>query len=485
MARIDIAEIHNFVSVFIRESKRVQIELARRKQVISQFVADSDIQGEIGDQAKAYYRDVYYPLIEATKQSLLDAEEVLQRYVSDFQTQVDPSPNAKLDLARMYELQADMRKYENKIEDLKFQVNSTANSMAAIGKNIGLQLGLETAIGKFREEARILENYEQFEATHRNVLRDVLTQLYQVKQSLAQIESGVAFLPTSHLFQAKKIHLGTLAPKKPEKSAKTYDFDAYDKTLYGDYWVLSKNGVTDEDCAGATEAYNESLKNGSVKAQEDTIDFEAEYLKAAMEGYDLLTGESITDAQSFSIISGIIISGIALRGRGKLISATHLSKIKSDLKLKAAKDIEMKTFSKKLMATKPMNSPVPEKWIKKGGSISIDGKGIWSYTNKRGQTVKYPNGYPDFTEYSHPTVKPVTIKVATPKNPQADFKAANLEAKLDKNSVPPVPQLNQPPKGYTWHHHEDGKTMVLVEKGVHRDFTHIGGQSNVNGRNKQ
>ncbi|MBC2163882.1 T7SS effector LXG polymorphic toxin [Listeria booriae] len=485
MARIDIAEIHNFVSVFIRESKRVQTELAQRKQVISQFVADSDIQGEIGDQAKAYYRDVYYPLIEATKQSLLDAEEVLQRYISDFQSQVDPSPNAKLDLARMYELQADMRNYENKIEDLKFQVNSTANSMASIGKNIGLQLGLETAIGQFREEARILENYEQFEATHRNVLRDVLSQLYQVKQSLAQIESGVAFHPTSHLFQAKKIHLGTLAPKQPEKSAKTYDFDAYDKTLYGDYWVLSKNGVTDEDCAGATEAYNESLKNGSVKGQEDTIDFEAEYLKAAMEGYDLLTGESITDAQSFSIISGIIISGIALRGRGKLISATHLSKIKSDLKLKAAKDIEMKTFSKKLMATKPMNSPVPEKWIKKGGSISIDGKGIWSYTNKRGQTVKYPNGYPDFTEYSHPTVKPVTIKVATPKNPQADFKAANLEAKLDKNSVPPVPQLNQPPKGYTWHHHEDGKTMVLVEKGVHRDFTHIGGQSNVNGRNKQ
>ncbi|CAM4046836.1 T7SS effector LXG polymorphic toxin [Listeria booriae] len=477
MARIDIAEIHNFVSVFIRESKRVQTELAQRKQVISQFVADSDIQGEIGDQAKAYYRDVYYPLIDATKQSLLDAEEVLQRYVSDFQSQVDPSPNAKLDLAQMYELQADMRNYENKMEDLEFQVNSIANSMAAIGKNIGLQLGLETAIGKFREEARILENYEQFEATHRNVLRDVLTQLYQVKQSLAQIESGIAFRPTSHLFQAKKIHLGTLAPKKPEKSVKTYDFDAYDKTLCGDYWVLSKNGVTDEDCAGATEAYNESLKTGSVKAQEDTIDFEAEYLKAAMEGYDLLTGESITDAQSFSIISGIIISGIALRGRGKLISVAHLSKIKSDLKLKAAKDIEMKTFSKKLMATKPMNSPVPEKWIKKGGSISIDGKGIWSYTNKRGQTVKYPNGYPDFTEYSHPTVKPVTIKYANPTNRPADYKAANIQAGLDRNSIPPVTSLNKAPSGYTWHHMEDGKSMMLVDMKVHAEFAHKGGIS--------
>ncbi|WP_137657449.1 T7SS effector LXG polymorphic toxin [Listeria newyorkensis] len=152
MARIDIAEIHNFVTVFIAESKRVQMELDHKKTAIGHFLSDSDIQGNIGDQAKAYYRDIYYPLLDGTKTSLIDAEECLKKYISDFHAQVDPSANAKLDLARMYELQADMRKYENKIENLKANVNSTANSMASIGKNIGLQLGMETALGNFEEK---------------------------------------------------------------------------------------------------------------------------------------------------------------------------------------------------------------------------------------------------------------------------------------------------------------------------------------------
>jgi hypothetical protein len=30
---------------------------------------------------------------------------------------------------------------------------------------------------------------------------------------------------------------------------------------------------------------------------------------------------------------------------------------------------------------------------------------------------------------------------------------------------------------YTWHHHQDGKTMQLIKKDVHRDFVHTGGMS--------
>ncbi len=40
-----------------------------------------------------------------------------------------------------------------------------------------------------------------------------------------------------------------------------------------------------------------------------------------------------------------------------------------------------------------------------------------------------------------------------------------------------MPSSNRPPDGYTWHHHEDGKTMVLVEKKVHSEFSHVGGIS--------
>jgi hypothetical protein len=150
---------------------------------------------------------------------------------------------------------------------------------------------------------------------------------------------------------------------------------------------------------------------------------------------------------------------------------------------KKTKQLGLSDFTKEVLETKPMNSPTPEKWFKKGGSISIDENGTWTYTNKIGQSVSYPNGYPDFSPYAHPTVEPVTIKVAKPKNPQLDFKEANVKAGLSKNSDPPVPASNKPPEGYTWHHHEDGKTMILVDEDVHREFRHIGGQSTINGKN--
>ncbi|MFD2131019.1 HNH endonuclease [Pseudogracilibacillus auburnensis] len=139
-------------------------------------------------------------------------------------------------------------------------------------------------------------------------------------------------------------------------------------------------------------------------------------------------------------------------------------------------------FTKEQLATKPSYSPAPDKWTKKGGTVKIDEDGTWVYSNKKGQTVRYPNGYPDFTQYAHPSVKPVQIEIANPTNRPADYKNANLEAGLNKDSNPPVPALDKPPVGYIWHHHQDGKTMILVDKDIYNQFTHTGGVSTVNGK---
>ncbi|WP_141235182.1 T7SS effector LXG polymorphic toxin [Terribacillus saccharophilus] len=136
-------------------------------------------------------------------------------------------------------------------------------------------------------------------------------------------------------------------------------------------------------------------------------------------------------------------------------------------------------FTKEQLATKPSYSPSAEKWLKKGGTVEIDKDGTWIYTNKKGQTVRYPDGYPDFMEYAHPSVKPVEIELAVPTNRPLDYKNANLKAGLDKDTDPPVPAANKAPKGYTWHHHQDGKTMILVKSKIHAEFTHSGGVSNV------
>lgn len=137
----------------------------------------------------------------------------------------------------------------------------------------------------------------------------------------------------------------------------------------------------------------------------------------------------------------------------------------------------------KVKTRKPLQ-PNREKWIKNGGKVDVNKDGTVTYTNKDGQPVTYnKDGYPDFTPYAHPTVEPVEIEVANPTNRPADFKAANEAAKLDKNSNPPVMKPNEPPEGYTWHHHEDGKTMILIDENVHK-MSHTGGVSTVKNNSK-
>lgn len=484
MPRIDIGEVSYFVGQFTRESERLRGALTDYRKAVAKLIADDAIQGEFVTSAKSYYERIHYPIVDTTIACLSEANTILKKYVADYAAQVDDATNSRLDSDRLEALYSEIRRSEDALDDLTHAMESMAGGLN-IGQQIGMKLGLETAMGQIKEEIKILERYLDFENSHINVMDDVLTRMYQVKVGVNEILAGKAFNATTHMYDSSKMQLGWLNHLVPEKKPKkTYNFDDYTKTLEGGYWVLSKNGVTDQESARATIAYNDGLKDGTIKREvEDTdIDFETEYMLAAMEGYNLLTGEPITKAQSFSIISAVLIGAVAMKGRGIKVPRNSLSKIQSDLKIKATKDLEMKNISKKIMATKPMNSPVPEKWLKKGGSISIDSKGTWSYTNKNGQTVRYPNGYPDFKDYRHPNVEPVTIKVASPKNPQADFRAANLEAKLDKNSQPPVPELSKPPIGYTWHHHEDGRTMELVEAKIHKDFRHIGGQSAVNGK---
>ncbi len=81
--------------------------------------------------------------------------------------------------------------------------------------------------------------------------------------------------------------------------------------------------------------------------------------------------------------------------------------------------------------------------------------------------AKYPNGvrftpdgYPDFSPYAIATVK---IRMAG--NRTTDFALANEKANL------------KPPRGYTWHHHQDRITTQLVPSDLHDAVRHTGGVS--------
>lgn len=118
--------------------------------------------------------------------------------------------------------------------------------------------------------------------------------------------------------------------------------------------------------------------------------------------------------------------------------------------------------------TRKPHQPVAKKWLDNGGSIDGKADGTTTYTRTDGVAVTYDkDGFPDFTPYRHPTVKDVQIEFAGsyPKDFAAADKAAGITEKMRDD------------EGYTWHHHQDGKTMQLIKKDVHKDFFHTGGMA--------
>jgi len=82
---------------------------------------------------------------------------------------------------------------------------------------------------------------------------------------------------------------------------------------------------------------------------------------------------------------------------------------------------------------------------------------------------KYPNsvefdkkGFPDFSPYCKPDIQDVQIEYTG--NRSRDFKLANNAAGLERT-----------PEGYTWHHHQDAKTLQLVPTELHDEVRHTGG----------
>jgi hypothetical protein len=76
------------------------------------------------------------------------------------------------------------------------------------------------------------------------------------------------------------------------------------------------------------------------------------------------------------------------------------------------------------------------------------------------------HGFPDFTPYSE-----VNVRVELTGSRYSDEQLANQLA-----------GFNETPSGYSWHHHQDGQTMMLVPTDIHkvRSTPHTGGFATAN-----
>lgn len=114
----------------------------------------------------------------------------------------------------------------------------------------------------------------------------------------------------------------------------------------------------------------------------------------------------------------------------------------------------------------------PRRPVKDVKKVEEHPDGSVTYTksiNGKDVSVTYSKeGYPDFSPYTHPEYsEPVQIEYTG--NRTNDYSAANKALGLKKT-----------PPGYTWHHLEDGKSMILVDKVIHGTkfgFPHTGGFS--------
>lgn len=82
---------------------------------------------------------------------------------------------------------------------------------------------------------------------------------------------------------------------------------------------------------------------------------------------------------------------------------------------------------------------------------------------------KYPDGV-KFTKEGFPDFSPYSSKTVTVDGLQGD-------AYYDFIKANQVTGYKTTPKGFTWHHVEDGTTMMLVPSDLHSTVRHTGGAS--------
>ncbi|EAC5437750.1 LXG domain-containing protein [Listeria monocytogenes] len=329
MSRIDIGEIRDFAFQLRAANQTGRKIIQGVKTTVTNYIEDGSLKGKAVESSKNYYQMTYIPLCDTITEAMNESEERLKRYIQDFHDQVDPSPNAKIDADGLYELGQMIERIESKKEALYQRMNSSTE-----GQMQTYRSQLATA---YKQE-NILEKYLAFEQSH-GAFFDHLTDLVQgIQQTIRELQSNIQFNSQTGGYDLSKLNFGTVSRMRKTlgKASATdttiYDFAAYSKVKQGGMWILSKDGKVD---IKATEAYNTASFNGELPKENNQATEEGELLKATLESLkqnkDPITGQEISKAQSFGILTSLVFGYTTKKYRGKKlsISKSELEKIKN------------------------------------------------------------------------------------------------------------------------------------------------------------
>ncbi|HAC0645880.1 TPA_asm: type II toxin-antitoxin system death-on-curing family toxin [Listeria monocytogenes] len=336
MSRIDIGEIRDFAFQLRAANQTGRKIIQGVKTTVTNYIEDGSLKGKAMEASKNYYQMTYIPLCDTITEAMNESEERLKRYIQDFHDQVDPSPNAKIDADGLYELGQMIDRIESKKEALYQRMNSSTE-----GQMQTYRSQLATA---YKQE-NILEKYLAFEQSH-EAFFDHLTDLVQgIQQAVRELQSNIQFDSQTGGYDLSKLNFATVSRMRKTlgKASATdttiYDFAVYSKVKQGGTWILSKDGKVD---IKATEAYNTASFNGELPKENNQATEEGELLKATLESLkqnkDPITGQEISKAQSFGILTSLVFGYTTKAYRGKKFTIP-----KSALKQANRANIDQKT----------------------------------------------------------------------------------------------------------------------------------------------
>ncbi|HHW4499435.1 TPA: T7SS effector LXG polymorphic toxin [Listeria monocytogenes] len=315
MSRIDIGEIQTFAHQLHTANEAGRKSIKDIKKAVKNYTEDGSLKGKAIDASKNYYQMTYFPLCDAIIEAMNESEERLAQYIADFHAQVDGSADARIDADGLYELGKMIDRIEAKKEALAQRMNTgTEGQMQSYRSQLSIA---------YKQE-NILEKYLAFEQSHGGFF-DNLTDLVQgIQQTIRELQSNIQFNSKTGTYDMSKLNFTTVTRRQNalgkalKNNETTFNFDEYQKTYRGQMWVLMKNGIVDVE---ATNAYNAAVLNGKLPHESNEAQEEAELLQAVIqsvkEGIDPVTGQEISKAQGFGIISGLVFRYTAGGYKGK------------------------------------------------------------------------------------------------------------------------------------------------------------------------
>ncbi|EMX4397240.1 LXG domain-containing protein [Listeria innocua] len=304
MSRIDIGEVQDFAYQLHTANETARKNIQDIKNAVENYIEDDSLKGKAVDASKNYYQMTYFPLCDAIIEAMNESEERLAQYIADFHAQVDGSADAKIDADGLYELGKMIDRIEAKKEALAQRMNTgTEGQMQSYRSQLSIA---------YKQE-NILEKYLAFEQSHGGFFDNLTDLVRGIQQTIRELQSNIQFNSKTGTYDMSKLNFTTVTRmqnalgKALKNNETTFNFDEYQKTYRGQMWVLMKNGIVDVE---ATNAYNAAVLNGELPHESNEAQEEAELLQAVIqsvkEGIDPVTGQEVSKAQGFSIISGFI-----------------------------------------------------------------------------------------------------------------------------------------------------------------------------------